>query len=100
MFFYQFCSDHNEICKRTADTSGEYSKLRRPVVTSWVDFLRRWYFRNGLDYMVERSHLPAPHDKPRDDAESTEDRPDEHVHKNTFKINTHGDFVAPKPGFD
>ena len=53
--------------------------------------------------MVERSHLPAPHDKLKNTEGSDEnvDNSDENSHKHqTFKINKHGEFKAPKSGFD
>ena len=51
---------HNEDCKGKPEIRNVYGKYRRPEASSWINFLRRWYFRNGLDYLVERSNLPAP----------------------------------------
>ena len=54
---------HNGNCKQQyGNLHSLYHNNRYPSSTAWIEYLRRWYFRGNLDYLVEKSLLPVPHD--------------------------------------
>ena len=61
---------HNKLCKQMYSksskigipkTDGEYSYKREASGEAWIEFLKRWYFRNGLDWAVMGAKSEAPH---------------------------------------
>ena len=54
---------HNGECKQQyGNLNSVYHDKRYPSAVAWTDYLKRWYLRSGLEYLVEKSLLPAPHD--------------------------------------
>ena len=40
--------------------NGEYSKFRKPNTREWTNVMKKWYFRNNLMCMREKSLMPIP----------------------------------------